>query len=143
MNVHGPRSLRSSEGVIPSFIRRIKAGRPLTIYGRGDQSRDFVHVSDVVESIVLATRTKACRSDVFNVGTGIPTTIEGLVGLLRKLLSKDLRVRHLPARKGDVKMSYANVDKAARVLGFKPKVRVQDGVADLLKREELTTLRDS
>ena len=128
----------SNEGVIPSYLRALKKREPLVVHGRGDQSRDFVHVSDVVDSIVLAINTSACNAEVFNIGTGRPTTINGLVGLFRELLpDKKIKVKRLPARKGDVKQSYADISKAARVLKFAPKVKLRDGIADLLKQDAL------
>jgi len=90
-----------------------------------------------VDSIVLTTRF-ACHADVFNIGTGRPTTINGLVQLLKELLpARDLRVRHLPARKGEVKTSYASIGKAVQVLKFSPRIKLRDGLASLLKQEKL------
>ena len=138
MNVYGTGCSASSEGVIPSFLRAVREEAPLVLYGRGSQSRDFVHVSDVVDSITLAIHTSACQAEVFNIGTGRPTTIKGLVDLFRDLLpSKGIRVKHLPPRTGDVKQSYADVSKAARVLGFTSHVKLRAGLADLFKREKL------
>ena len=133
MNVYGPRSLGSNEGVVPQFLRAIKRKETLVIYGDGKQTRDFVHVSDVVDSILSAMDTDASHADIFNIGTGRPTTINGLVSLLQDLLgAKRLRVRHEARRKGEVRHSYANITKAARFLGFMPKVKLKDGIADML-----------
>jgi len=133
MNVYGPRSLGSNEGVVPQFLRAIKRKETLVIYGDGKQTRDFVHVCDVVDSILSAIDTDASQADIFNVGTGRPTTINGLVNLLQDLLGTErLRVKHEARRKGEVKQSYASITKAARFLGFTPKVKLKDGIADML-----------
>ena len=133
MNVYGPRSLGSNEGVVPQFLRAIKRNEPLVIFGDGNQTRDFVHVSDVVDSIISATSVDASNCDIFNVGTGRPSTINGLVGLLQEMLGANrLEVKHEDQRRGDVRHSYADIRKAARSLGFKPKVKLRDGIADLL-----------
>jgi UDP-glucose 4-epimerase len=133
MNVYGPRSLGSNEGVVPQFLRAITKKETLVIYGDGNQSRDLVHVSDVVDSIVSAIGTNASHADVFNIGTGRPTTINDLVGLLQDLMGpKRLKVRHEAGRKGDVRQSYASITKASRFLGFAPKVKLREGIANML-----------
>jgi len=138
MNVYGTRCSATNEGVIPSFLRALKKGEPLIVFGRGNQTRDFVHVSDVINSITLALRTSACKAEVFNVGAGHRTTITDLVSIFRELLpDKKIRAKHLPARKGDVRQSFADMNKAARVLKFTPRVMLKDGLADLLKKEAL------
>jgi UDP-glucose 4-epimerase len=138
MNVYGPRSIGSNEGVVAKFLEAVKRERTLMIYGKGDHTRDYVHVSDVVDSIILAMATNASQADIFNVGTGRQTSVNGLVRLLHDCLPKSrLRIKHLPERKGEVKESYASISKASRVLGFAPKVELENGIADLLELERL------
>ena len=133
MNVYGPRSMGSNEGVVPLFLRAIMKKEALVIYGDGRQTRDFVHVSDVADSILSAINPNAPRDDVFNIGTGRPTTISALIDLLQDLLGgKGLRIRHEAQREGDVRRSYASITKAARYLGFAPRVKLKKGIADML-----------
>jgi len=137
MNVYGPRSLGSNEGVVPQFLRAMKKKEPLVIYGDGGQTRDFVHVSDVVDSIVSAIYTDSSHADIFNIGTGRPTTINGLVDLLKGLSgAESIKVRHEAKREGEVRKSYADIAKAVRLLGFTPRVELKKGVADMLTQEK-------
>jgi len=133
MNVYGPRSLGSNEGVVPQFLRKIMKGEPLTVYGDGRQTRDFVHVYDVVDSIVSAIDVNPSRADTFNIGTGRPTTINALIDLLQELLGgRRLKFRHEARREGDVRRSYADITRAVRLLGYAPKVKLKEGLADML-----------
>ena len=135
MNVYGPRSLGSNEGVVPRFLRAIMKKEALVIYGDGRQTRDFVHVSDVVDSIVSAINPNAPRDDIFNIGTGHPTTINALIDLFQDLLGGEgLNIRHEAQREGEVRRSYASISKAARSLGFAPKVELERGIADMLAK---------
>ena len=143
MNVYGPRSLGFNEGVIAKFLEAAKEEQTLVIYGKGDHTRDYVHVFDIVDSILLAMKTRASRADIFNIGTGHPTTINELVRLLQRSLGNSrLGIKHLSEREGEIGQSFASINKAARVLRFAPKVKLDDGVADLLKRERLTSATD-
>lgn len=138
MNVYGPRSLESNEGVIPKFIKAVKKRKPIIVFGDGEQTRDFVHVSDVVDSIISAIGTKSSNADIFNIGTGQPTTISCLVDLLRgSIKSRSLRIRHTKERKGEVRHSFADIGKAARILRFTPKVALREGIEELLTQERL------
>ena len=135
MNVYGP---RSKDSVMAYFLKAIKRKEPLVIYGDGKNTRDFVHVSDVVDSIISAIGTDASRADVFNIGTGRPTSVNELVNLMQGFLrSRSLKAIHRPGRGGEVKDSYASISKATRVLRYGPKVDLSSGVADLLRRERL------
>lgn len=139
MNVYGSRSQSSSESVIPIFITALRKKNGLVIYGDGEQTRDFVHVNDVVDSLVKATTTVHSDADVFNVGTGIPTTINGLVSILKELVpERTLDVVHLAERPGDVRHSYASTEKASRYLGFSSSKGLRAGLQELLKEEGIT-----
>jgi UDP-glucose 4-epimerase len=133
-NVYGPRQGFSEySGVIRIFMERCRQRLPLVVYGDGEQSRDFVHVSDVVEALVRSAECEAAVGEVFNVGTGEATTVNELAEAFLELSGSDLGVFHEAERAGDLKQSYADISKAERLLGYHPKVCLKDGLRDLLK----------
>jgi len=133
-NVYGPRQAYSEySGVITQFINRIKRGLPLTIFGDGEQTRDFVHVEDVVEANMLALKCRNAIGEVFNIGTGVATSIKQLAQTLLELTNrKDLEILHCEAREGDVRHSVADISKAKEKLGYRPKVALKEGLKKLL-----------
>jgi len=133
-NVHGPKQSRAYAGVIIEFIRRVSRGEPPVIFGDGEQTRDFIHVSDVVEAIMLSLRNEGVRG-VFNIGSGEGVTINRLANLILKLMGReDLRPIYAPPRPGDIRHSIADITRARKELGFKPKVELEVGIKDLIRR---------
>lgn len=129
-NVYGPRQRSDLEGgVVAILAERLTAGKPISIYGTGEQRRDFVHVADVVEALILMLRTE--QSGVWNVGTGHMTTINGLLAEAEQVFGPASDVRRLPARAGDVFSSCLAVDKIARDLGWKPALTLREGLQTL------------
>ncbi|MEM2522658.1 MAG: SDR family oxidoreductase [Candidatus Bathyarchaeia archaeon] len=133
-NVYGPRQVHSEySGVITQFINRIKRDLSLIIFGDGEQTRDFVHVEDVVEASMLALKREKVAGEVFNIGTGLATSINQLAHMLLELANRnDLKILHVEARKGEVRHSVADVSKAREKLGYKPKVELRNGLKKLL-----------
>lgn len=126
-NVYGPQqSADTLDAVIPNLARQLGAGEPVTIQGDGLQTRDFVHVDDVVRAVLLLGGVDV--SGIWNVGTGVATSILQLLGMLERVIGPAVAVRHLPARQGDVRHSCLNVAKIRR-LGWSPTVRLQEGLA--------------
>jgi len=133
-NVYGPRNEKSPySGVISKFLRQALKGEVLTINGDGKQTRDFIHVNDITNAIVLALEAKGVDGEIFNVCTGSPTSISKLVETLHGVTKQDLRVNHVPPRAGEIKFSYGDPSKAAEKLKFTAKVRLQKGLNLLLK----------
>jgi UDP-glucose 4-epimerase len=133
-NVYGPRQGFSEySGVIRIFMDLCRQRLPLVVYGDGEQSRDFVHVSDVVDALVRSAECEAAVGEVINVGTGEPTSINELAEAFLELSGLDLEASHEAERAGDVKRSYADTSKAERLLGYHPKVCLKDGLRDLLR----------
>jgi UDP-glucose 4-epimerase len=135
-NVYGPRQDPHGEaGVVAIFCGRILEGRPLTIFGDGSQTRDYVYVADVARA-ALAAATKplppAERLDVrgFNIGTGVATSVLDLATTLLRASGKRVPLEHAPVRPGEQLHSYLNVDKAARVLGWTPSVSLETGLTE-------------
>jgi UDP-glucose 4-epimerase len=131
-NVYGPKQSRAYAGVIIEFIRRVSRGEPPVIFGDGGQTRDFVHVSDVVEAVMLSLRNEGARG-VFNIGSGEGVTINHLARLILKLMGReDLRPVYAPPRPGDIRHSIADISRAQKELGFKPKVGLEVGIKELI-----------
>ena len=129
-NVYGLGQNPAYAGVISRFIERAIEGRPLIIYGDGLQTRDFVHVEDVAEAFY-----KAIVSDVtgvFNVGSGKPTRIIDLVAIVREVAGGNVRVKFAPPRKGDIRHSYASIEKARRELRWEPRRRLKEELRKML-----------
>ncbi len=132
-NVYGERqSANPYSGVIAIFTNCLTRSQRLTIYGDGEQTRDFIHVSDVVKANLRALETKKGIGEAFNIGTGEATSIKQLYAILAKLLDKpDLSPAYTDERPGDIKHSYANVERTRDVLGFQSKIELKRGL-DLL-----------
>jgi len=133
-NVYGPRQDPASpySGVISIFAERLLAGRPLTIFGDGEQSRDFVHVSDVVAALLLAMERQDKSSRVFNVARGNGVTLLRLVAALERAVGRKAEIRQAPARPGDVRHSVGDVRRIRESLGFAAKVGLEEGLASLM-----------
>jgi UDP-glucose 4-epimerase len=133
-NVFGPRQDPSSaySGVISIFAARAIAAKKPVIYGDGNQSRDFVYVSDVVEANMLAATKSGVSGKVFNVGAGKRTTLNELCAALGKISGLDFSADHQPARAGDIVHSYADIARARAELGYEPAVDVESGLEKLI-----------
>jgi UDP-glucose 4-epimerase len=120
-------------GVVDRFLKNLKEGKPLEIYGDGKNVRDFIHVRDVANAIALSVEKDVDGFNVFNLGTGRATTIYELANLVLKLSSQGRVVMH-PPRQGDIKYSVADISKAVRELGFKTTVTLEDYIKQQLSR---------
>ena len=129
-NVFGPRQDPTSQysAVVPRFIAAIAADEPVTIYGDGEQSRDFTYVDNVVEANVLAADADGASGAVVNVATGHGATVNRLADLIGELLGKTVEREYLPPRAGDIRDSWADVRRAREVLGWEPSVSFEDGL---------------
>jgi UDP-glucose 4-epimerase len=129
-NVFGPRQDPTSQyaAVVPRFIRAIADGEPVTIYGDGQQSRDFTYVDNVVAANLLAADAPDVGGEILNVATGGSETVNALADAIGALLAKPVEKTYEPAREGDVLASWANVGEAQRLLGYEPTVDFDDGL---------------
>jgi len=133
-NVYGPRQDPSSpySGVISIFADRAAAGKPLTIFGDGGQTRDFVYVGDVARPVCDAAPGEAGARAALNVGTGSEISVLELARTIAELSGGRSEIVHAPTRAGEILRSVARVDRAASTLGFRAKTRLRDGLAATL-----------
>jgi UDP-glucose 4-epimerase len=132
-NVFGPRQDPQSQyaAAVPIFIERAVRGQAITIYGDGEQTRDFIYVKDIVAAnVFFATQSPA--TGVFNVAYGGKITINELARNICALTDSPAEIRHAPARAGDVKHSLAATEKA-RAAGFTPPGNFKDGLAETIR----------
>jgi UDP-glucose 4-epimerase len=129
-NIFSPRQNPNSpySGVITKFIEKIKNNRNPIIFGDGNQTRDFVYIDDVVAAIFNTLENKKAVGDVFNIGTGKPTRIKELAKAIIKVSNKKLEPEFEPALIGDIRESYADISKAGKILGYKPKYLLEQGL---------------
>jgi UDP-glucose 4-epimerase len=129
-NVYGPRQRFDAYGnVIPIFVFQALREEPLTIFGDGEQTRDFVHVGDVVQANLKAADTAGVRG-AFNIGSGTRISINELVDGLRTTMDGLPPVRYASARPGDVRDSLADITAARTAFGFRPRIGLTAGLAD-------------
>jgi UDP-glucose 4-epimerase len=134
-NVYGPRQDPHGEaGVVAIFCQRLLDRRPLTVFGDGGQTRDYVFVTDVAAANVLAATVKlpdVRRLDdrAFNIGTGIETSVLNLAESLQRAATVSVPVDFAPKRDGEQQRSCVKIEKATRVLGWKPTVTLDQGLA--------------
>ncbi len=131
-NVYGPRQDPHGEaGVVAIFCGRILEGRPVTIYGDGGQTRDYVYVADVVRANVAALASTV--SGAFNIGTGVETSVNQLYEALARAAGSSRAAEFGPSRAGEQRRSVILPERAARALGWRPQVELSDGLAQALR----------
>jgi nucleoside-diphosphate-sugar epimerase len=133
--VYGPR--QRPDMAINRFIRSILNDREITIYGSGEQRRDFTYVSDIVDANILAMNSEL-SGEIFNIGSGSNINIKQTIATLEKLIGKKALVRQVESQKGDMKMTVADISKAQSKLGYNPSMPFKDGLVkeiDWIKRE--------
>ena len=134
-NVYGPRQDPNSpySGVISIFCERIAAGASIKIFGDGQQTRDFVYVADVVRALLASMALRPAGSPVFNICTGIPTSVEALAHLIAELAGKNLDVQTQPPRAGEIRHSLGVPTLADTVLGLSERVPLRTGLGKVLE----------
>jgi UDP-glucose 4-epimerase len=144
-NVYGPRQDPASEaGVVSIFVSRLLAGRPLTIFGDGQQTRDYVFVKDVARANLLAGTVAVTRGDrldipAFNIGTGRETSVNDLAQHVGTAMGRNPAIQYDAPRPGELFRSCLDVSKAARELRWTPEVAFNEGMRQLAAWFEETT----
>ena len=136
-NVYGPRQDPKSEyaAAIPRFATRLLAGERPIVFGDGLQTRDFVHVSDVVRANLLAAVAERAPGEVINVASGRSSSLLDLIAALRQVIgpkAAHLGVEHQAPRAGDLRESSADISRARDLLGYEPRVPLEDGLASVV-----------
>jgi UDP-glucose 4-epimerase len=143
-NVYGPHQRYDAYGnVIPIFADRILKKEPLTIFGDGEQTRDFVNVRDVAAANVQAGLAQGARG-AFNIGSGTRITISELARVMQELAAVQSELQHAPPRMGDVRDSLADIQAARSAFGFDPRTPMVQGLAEYwgwFSRDGLTLKR--
>jgi len=129
-NVYGPRQDPSSpySGVLSLFLRAALERHAPTIFGDGEQSRDFTYVENAVQANLVACEAPAASGNVFNIGTGDRYTLNQTLEILRRLSGRNLQAKYEPPREGDIRDSQADISAARQVLGYEPTVRFEEGL---------------
>ncbi len=144
-NTYGPRQSLSNPytGVCAIFMSRIKNANPPVIYEDGLQSRDFISVKDIARACVTAMNDSRADYQVFNVGTGVPTTVKGVAETLAEIYGVQIQPEINNAyRKGDVRHCYADASKIERTIGFKPQISFEQGMRELAEWTEKAAADD-
>jgi nucleoside-diphosphate-sugar epimerase len=134
-NVYGPRQpFNAYSGVITIFMNRLLQGKQPIIFGDGKQTRDFVYVDDVVQANMKALTARKATGEVINVATGTASSMNELLSNLQEIMKKTyLKPIRKPSRKGDIRHSYAGMEKAREVLGYRPMFSLRKGLTELVK----------
>lgn len=124
--VYGPRG--RPDMAIRKFLNLISQNKEITIFGDGEQLRDFTYVSDIVDGILLSAENKSSAGEVFNLGCSNPINVNDLVNKIYEIMEAPKNIRNIEKQQGDVDVTYSNIEKATKILGFKPKVKIDDGL---------------
>jgi nucleoside-diphosphate-sugar epimerase len=134
-NVFGPRQDPASQyaAVVPRFIKAMLRGEQPTVYGDGQQTRDFTYVADVVSANMLALEAEGAPGEVFNVARHHPHSVNELVAALNELLGVNVEARHTEPRPGDILHSLADIERATTLLGYRPQVSFAEGLRQTIE----------
>ena len=137
-NVYGPRQDPKSEyaAAIPRFTTRLLSGQRPIVFGDGLQTRDFVHVEDVVRANLLAATSEKAPGEVINVASGRSSSLIDLIATLKEVIGpsvSQLEIEHQAPRAGDLRESSADISKARDVLGYEPQVQLTQGLAGVVR----------
>lgn len=135
-NTYGPRSHHEGDSgeVIPKFMLRCLAGKPMVIFGDGTQTRDFTYVTDSARGIILAATTPAAVGRTINLGSGFELSINDLARTIAEITGRPgAEIVHDAARPGDVQRLYADMSQARSLVGYRPQVDLEEGLTTLLE----------
>src|SRR5438874_679381 len=129
-NVFGPRQSPHSQyaAAVPLFIAAIDQGEPVTIYGDGEQSRDFTYIANIVDATVRAAEVPGANGRIFNVAAGAPATVNHVAETIGLILGKPVEKRFEPPRPGDIRDSWGDITAARETLGYEPQVDLPTGL---------------
>jgi nucleoside-diphosphate-sugar epimerase len=129
-NVFGPYQDPTSQyaAAIPAFVTSILKDTPPTIYGDGEQTRDFTYIDNIVAANLCAARARKTNGEVVNIACGEKITVNEIIAMINQIVGKNVKPNYVPARAGDIKHSLADITAAKMLIGFKPVVLFRDGL---------------
>ena len=130
------------------FAKNILTGKEIAVYNNGDMKRDFTHVTDIVDGIKAVINKEKLGYEIYNLGSDHPVALEDVISLLEKSLNKKAIKKYMPMQPGDVKITYANIDKARAELNFNPQMTIERGIEEFgqwftANQDWLLTLADA
>ena len=133
-NVYGKGQSNEYAGVITKFMEKIHLNQPLTIFGNGENTRDFIHIDDLVDGIVKSiSNIDVKKGNVYNLASGVSTSVKELAELMILISKKNLKLNFIDSRPGDLLHSLALIELAKKELGFEPKISLEDGLTLFMK----------
>ena len=134
-NVFGPRQDPNSQysGVVALFLRLAEEGKRPIVCGDGTQTRDFTYVANVVQATLLAADAKQARGSVLNIGCGQVSSVLDLIAAIEKATGRPMEPEFAPDRLGDIKHSYASIDRARARLGYDPQISFEEGIGRMVR----------
>ena len=130
-NIYGPRQRPGM--AIPLFTRKINAGEEIHFFGDGSSTRDHTHVNDFLDGLLKALTYKGCRFDIFNLAYSRPIPLNYLVQLIEESLGKKATIKYLPMQPGDVPVTFADISKAQTLLGYQPRITIEQGIPQFVR----------
>jgi UDP-glucose 4-epimerase len=129
-NVFGPRQSPLSQyaAAVPLFITAVAEGEPITVYGDGEQSRDFTFVDNVVDATMRAADAAGASGEILNVAAGSPASVNTVADTIGAILGRPVEKQYTAPRPGDLRDSWAELSKSERILGYRPQVALEDGL---------------
>lgn len=128
--VYGP---RGRPDMAPyKFTKLIGEGKPIDVYGDGTTKRDYTYITDVVPGIA-ASLEKDYDYEIFNLGRSDTVELKRFISIIENALGKKARINRMPMQPGDVEVTYANIEKARKILGYKPKVNIEEGISEMVR----------
>lgn len=129
-SVYGPR--QRPDLVIHKFTKSILEGKPINVYGNGKTKRDYTYIDDIVSGITGALDYSKSKYEIINLGNNEPIELSELIHMIEKILKKRAIINKLPEQAGDVSITYADIRKAERILKYKPKTNLMDGLKNFI-----------
>ena len=128
-NIYGPRQDTSEyANAVSIFLGKFKEGKSITIFGDGEQTRDFVYVEDVATANILAVTQPKAVGQIFNIATGEATSINKVADIIQQVSGRKSERIYAPSRAGEVRHSRATIEKAQKMLGFNPTITLEEGL---------------
>ncbi len=119
--------------VVPQFLNRIMLGGSVVVFGSGKQTRDYVYVADVVDALITAGEQQHIDGEVINIGSGVETSVDDLIALIEDVTGRRAHVLHNQEQSGGVQRLVADIEKANRLLGYRPKWTLEDGLRETIR----------